>query len=376
MPKIETNKINNMQALTIGDNPYGSLICGYFQRQFPHVSKPNKDNLVDILTDIIVGNKDLRLGAFPSPEILVNVRRIIRESIGSSVPVPILIPWGGRKTDPSALIDIAEVSAIHQLVMIDKMIKEFYPFGIQANIGIEDTGAMWLYRDIPNVDDNVEQYSSSLNKLILLLKGTANISPMRESMLMAKDAYFNRSRHYSDLLFKVMMHLAAFPDFNVEKLETYQELVQSGWKGTIPKEQRDYYIGRYKALYGDSDEEATRKLADYFGGAKARYDLHGKAEPISPVKGYIKGTFVSPIPNAPAGLFDTTVYWRTIPTSQARTHIAPWRGKGYLKINKNNVTTKIISWNDEKLSQLESSRTMLSEGSIQVEIQTDYLLEE
>jgi hypothetical protein len=369
------NKTNqcNMQAQIIGDNPYGQIICGYFQRNFPSALKPNKDNILDIVTDIIVGNKELRHGPVPPPEVLVNIRNIIRDSIEKQLPIPILIPWGGRKTSPTALIDIAEVSAIHQIVTVDKMVKEFYPIGTQINIGIEDTGAMWLYR---SNDIGIEQYSDSFYKLVIMLKGAANILPIRESMLMEKDKYFDLSSKYSDLLYETIMALEAFPNQNIEELKSYQALKAIGWKGTIDKAQRDYYIGRYKHLYNVEASEAARMAADYFGGAKARYDLKGKAEPISAVKGYIKGSFAHPIPGAATGMFDSTVYWRTIPTSQARTHIAPWRGKGYLKINKNEITTKIASWNDEKISQLVESQVELIEGSIKIDVQTDYLIEE
>lgn len=365
-----------MKAQSIGENPYSNLICGYFQKAFPQVSKPSKTDLLDILTDIIVGNKDLRHGSVPTPEILVNIRKVIKDSIEKDLPIPILAPWGGRKTDPVAIVDVAEVSGIHQIVTTDKLIKDFYSPGLQVNMRVEDINAMWLYRNDANLLENVTKYSDAMDNLILILKGSTNLTSMRESRMMDKDEYFETAKMYSDLLFSVIVYQEAFPDAKAEDIKPYQDLVKLGWKGTIPKEQRDYYLGRYKHLYNASQEDACRMLADYFGGSKARYDLHAKGNPVTQVNGFIQANFAHPVPHAPAGLFDSTVYWRTIPTSQARTHIAPWRGKGFLRITRNEIVTKITSWTDPKVSEMVESRVLLTEGSLSAELQTDYLLED
>lgn len=362
-----------MQAIAHGDSPYGSLICNYFQSEFPQVARPSKSQLVDILTDIIVGDKNLRQGAMPSPEILVNIRSVIREAVDKRLSIPVLIPWGGRKTEGKYNLDIAEVSAIKQVVNVDQAVKAFYEPGLQVNINVEDIGAMWLYRDEDAVYGDVREYTADFYNMVMIVRGSSNINPIAESSLGTVSEYFNLSTEYSQLLYPVLLQLQAGAD--LFSITEFRKLEQKGWVGDLSKEQRDYYIGRYIHLYGVTEAKAMQMLADYFAGAKARYDLKMKAIPVSDVKGYIKGSFTHPIPSGPNQLFGTTVDWRTIPTNKARTHIAPWRGKGYLKINRNEITPKLMSFTDEKMGQLESASVELLEANFRAVIQTDYLIE-
>lgn len=191
---------------------------------------------------------------------------------------------------------------------------------------------------------------------------------------MDRDHYFATSNFYSKLLLEVFKEQALYPTKNLLDISAYNSLYERGWKGDISKDQKDYYFGRYKSLYNCSDEEAYQMLADYFGGAKARYDLDGKGVPTSEVDGHIKLSFVPPVPNSPT--HGTTIYYRTMPASSARTHIAAWRGKGYLKIDGNDVTPKLISFNDkETLSQLQSGSIVISNKTgLEVEVSTDYLI--
>jgi hypothetical protein len=160
----------------------------------------------------------------------------------------------------------------------------------------------------------------------------------------------------------------------VETLKEFKQLKDVGWKGSIPVEQREYYFNRYKALYpGQGDEVYIQMIADYFAGSKVRYDLNGTATPNTPVGSIIKISFVPPIPGAPTSMFNNTLYWRTVPASQGRTHIAPWRARGFFKIGTD-VVTKITSFNDPIVSELIPSVTILEDGDTKLTISTDYLL--
>ena len=333
--------------------------------------------LIEQLLTIIVGTKQVRYGSNPSDNTLAVVSGIIKRAVQLNVPIPVLVPWGGRKTVAKELVDVAEISAIQQLVNLDNEVKKLYPLGLQTNIRIEDTGAFWLYQDDNDLDTH--RYSFSVMSLVHILRGKANINPVRESSFMDKDEYFCHSKFASDIIKKYLLATDGLQE--VEHMQEYKDMVAIGWKGKIPQDQRSYYYNRYKA--GDiniSIEKQAQMLADYLGGAKARYDLNGRCEPVSPVDKYIQITFVPPVPGSPAGMFDSTLYYRTIPMNDGRSHICAWRGKGYVHVEKTGeVKTKLCSWYDKEVHSSLISRVIEVKDEVTgatIKIQADYRVEQ
>lgn len=354
---------------------YAELICRYFQAGFPKVVSINKDNLLEILTTVVIGTKDLRYGPIPKIENQYTIRQTLAKAIEMGEPIPMLVPWGGKKMDSSLSIDVAEVSGLRQLIYLDETVKRFYKPGLLIHIRIEDTGALWLYRN-HDVEDAVERYSSDFSNLVKVLRGDSLIFPIRESLLMDKDTYFAASKMYSDLLDGFINTQLELKGLDVETIPEYKELKAKGWKGEIPEEQRDHYISMYKKLYpGLSTAEYITLLADYLGGAKARYDLKGRGEPDSPVGSFIQGTFVPPIPGAPKTMFNNTLYYRTVPETWGRTHLAPWRGKGYLSIINNDVIPKITYQANPALLDLRESYVEMNDEkdeNLMIKVRADY----
>jgi hypothetical protein len=363
-----------MKIEALNESGYTTLICRYFEQRFPKVFNPTKENILEILSEIIIGTKENRYGPVPSVENQVAIRNVIRQAVERNEPIPILIPWGGVKPNMSGL-DIAEVAGINQILTLDALVKNYYEPGIHANIRIEDTGALWLYRDDDDAFEKINDYSVNFTKLVHILKHDSRINPLMESLVMDVGNYFSKSAYFSDLLMDYILST----DFEGTRLGTgsaFEKLAKAGWKGVIPIEQRNYYRGLYKSRDNNLDEmAATRMLADYLGGSKARYDLNGSMKPNTSY-GYIQMAFVSPIPGAPVDMFNTSVYWRTVPMSEGKTHIAPWRAKGYLAINGDKVKSKVTSFgNTELINSLEHDTFVISHDNRQVKIQTDYLIE-
>lgn len=326
----------------IGNGEFAEVISRYFYRSFPKATKIDKENLLEILTDLLVGTREYRYGPKPKVESLYVIRQTISKAIELNVPIPVLVPWGGRKADPSLSVDIAEVSALKQLIAVNEFVKQFFSPGLHIHIRIEDLGADWIYR-VQDVSTSIEKYSSDMVLLVNSLKGITHIEPIRESQLMSKDEYFKLSEKYSELIESTIQAMRAYNDLDINTIPEYNQLLLMGWKGEIDRTQQDYYIERYKKLYpGLKEEEYVLMLSDYLGGAKARYDLNGRAEPDSSVGSHVQITFVPPIPGAPKGLFSNTLYYRTVPESSGRTHIAPWRGKGYIEIVDDYPVAKIV----------------------------------
>lgn len=359
-----------MQIKLLNEDPYSEIICKYFAQTFPTIITPSSKQLLDILTTIIVGDKNTRLGPIPSPEELVEIRKVISICIEKDSPIPILVAWGGVKTQRDALVDVAELSALNQLLKLDDCVRKYHTSGILVNIRIEDLGADWIYRDEEDISDKIIQYSSSFYDLVYMINGNHNIRPIKESHLMDKGEYFDKSQSISNRLNYLINKKLAGGDI-------IAQLTDLGWKGDLPIEQVNHYISRYEILYPNKSKfDYIIMAADYLGGAKVRYDLNGRANPGSK---FIGISFISPIPGAPSSMFNTTLYYRTVPMNQGRTHIAPWRAKGYLEINSDNsVKVKVTSWNNKEiLDTLHPVKLELKDNiNKKVLIDADYLIRE
>lgn len=364
-----------MRIQLLKNDPYGSAICKFFAMTFPKSIKATGKQLLDILTIIIVGDKDLRYGPSPAPEQLVVIRKTIMDAMDLNVPIPVLVPWGGRKMYKHLKLDVAEISAIRQLLRVDEAVRAFYPAGLDINIAIEDLGAELLYRET----EGIEEYSSSLQKMIEMLKGDTSMKGIRESELMDIDAYRSATGVFSKYLNEVLMQQMLTPDVDVDILPAFQELTRLGWTGKIPAEQRNYYLDRYKVMEpGKTEAHYIQKLADYFAGSKARYALNGRGNPASKVDSYIKLSFVNPIPGAPASMFNNTLYYRTVDMKDGKTHIAPWRSKGFLEIQSDGrAKVKVTSWgNKDVIDQLIDAQVSITEGNDTVIVCAEYLLKD
>ena len=356
-------------------NPYEPQIIRFLVQEFEAAfNSKNPELLLDLLTHEIIGTTQFRYAPVPNPESLVSIRKVIEKSIAENLPIPILSPWGGRKTKADANLDIAELMAIKQLTCLNTRISKFYSPGIDVNIRLEDTGAEWLYRKESNIFKNVEKYSLDFQKLLRIMD-INYIHPIRESSLMERNKYFELSGILSTALLKYIIETDLYGLDNFETLDSYKALIEFGWTGQIPKEQRNYYTDRYKSLYPNLPEvEYNKMLADYLGGSLARYILKGTADNPKWEKNYIQISFVPPVPGAPKNLVSRNIYYRTIFKTYTRAHIAPWRAKGYLEIQSDNsINPKVISWNQIP-ENIEEHCMEFSNASETIKIQADYVL--
>lgn len=358
--------------------PYGDVICKHFVRNLPTILPGRNTDIINILTDLVIGSKQLRYGPLPSPERLVNIRNVIRDAVAKQLPIPILVPWGGRKARAGNSLDVAEISGIQRIMEVNETVKQFHKPGMLIRLRIEDINANWLYRDESDAAEEIDTYSSAVYNLIDEMTDL-NFSPIKETqMIQSSDLYFNRATQLSEMILDYLVASESMPEQYWHTLAEFKILEIEGWQGLIPREQREYYYARYMGLDPDITlPEAMKKLADYFAGSKARHEMNATGKPKTSVDGFIQANFAHPVPGAPEGLFSTTIYWRTIPFSDGRTQIAPWRAKGYLLINKDAVTTKIMSWNDPKISELEPATVIITgDNNMKIKVQADYLTQD
>lgn len=350
----------NIYPRTSETTGFETTIINYLKCTLPEISHIDGENLVQVLAGVLLGTKNTRVGPLPIAEVQVNIKTTIRLSVEQQLPIPILVAWGGVKMSKSGDIDTAEISALRTLLNFNLEIKKYYKPGLSINIRIEDTGAWNLYKDF-NIDSEIEQYSYNFANLVSMVGGDI-LNPIRESSLMNLSEFNTLVDKYSKLIFEYMNYSNLYPDQIGKDTSYFNELLNIGWKGPIPMEQRNYYKNLYSKLYPNkSDEYYTKLLSIYLAGAKARYELNGRATPtILPNNNHISMSFVSEIPGAPQTLFGNTIYIRTAQANCCRTHIPAWRSFGYLEIDSvGNCTPKITNWS--------TAQEMVADGTIETE---------
>ena len=371
-----------MKAIINANDPYGEILSGYFQREFPEVSTPNAKELFEILTNIIVGTKDVRYGPIPIPEFLVTTRKAISYAIANDMAIPILVPWGSIKANFSSTLDIGEVSALRGLIELNLTVKRFYKKGLEIVIRVEDLSGYTLFSlegDQNLINQAIDKYSADLSKLVTILSPDKSLRTSLETSMENANKFQERFAENSIVIENYLQATKAMilyaPD-QVTITPEYRRLQELGWKGTISFEQREHYISTYKKVYQDWNEDKhIKRLAMYLGGSLTRHQLKMTGVPEY-WKHFILLSFTPPIKGLPEGYNANYIYYRTLPASQARTHISPWRGKSYFKIYGNNLCPKMTSWNDyELIAQLIPSQVQLSNEKHTVTIQTDYIVE-
>lgn len=374
----------DMIIKNLTDTGYEKHICNYLQSEFPSKFKTSKNDLLEILSDALLGTKDTRFGALPPPEHAVVIREVIRESINRDVPIPIVVPFGGIKANLSGSVDVAELSAIKQIVNLSKLVRSHYSPGIRANFRIEDLNATYLYG---NSDQKLPVetlvailgYTQSMKHLIEILASGTGILDKPESAMMVDKEYYATANLYLE----PMLEYLNYSDNSVNLLgmgSAFAKLVSMGWKGVIPPDQREFYLQRYPHLYPNEPRSSyLKRLATYLAGSKARYDLNAKGNPAEAIyegKKFIQINFSQPVPGAPTDMFNNTLYYRTVPMSEARTHMPAWRAKGFLKMDQyGKAVTKLTNFNDRELiDMLTPAIVRLGDEKKYVDVQTDYLV--
>lgn len=365
----------------INSDPYSSLLTGFITRQFPSVVKQDSRELVETISTILLGTKEYRFGPLPSVESQVVIRRIIRKSIESESRIPILVPWGSIKGDFSSMVDIAELFAIKRLICINEEIKRFYYPGLDIVIRVEDKSGYSLFEMDAlkeNLIESIDNYSDAMVKLVNMLSENT-IQVVKETNMHNAASYEQHLRKNLKLMYNYILNTEDIVgDDPREAMETkeYKELVEAGWKGYISHEQRWHYYEAYIKLYNDENRiNNIRRLSLYLAGSLTKKQLGMNGVKSSWNNEYIQITFVPPVKGLPEGFADHYIYYRTLPMSSARTHMSPWRSRGYLRIVGNDILPKLTTFNDKELiDELIPSVTTLQEMGTEVLVRTDYLL--
>lgn len=349
------------------DDPYRESILAFFGRSFPSVVA-NSAATLDGVTAAFIASGQIRLGPTPNPEALVAIRDVLRTWIELDQPIPVLTIWGSKKASNDHGIDIAEVSGLKTIRCLDERVRRFYMPGIQVRMRVEDLSGWVIFEDegvaARRSSDN---YVRDMMRLTRIMAGDI-IKPVLESSIMDEKEYRKRS----NTAFRVIRAYLSAVEAGEDAMADLGHLRDIGWKGTIPQEQRDFYKGRYKASFpGISEQQIITKMAWYFACSLARYQMHGLGDDPSWGGKHIVLSFVPPIPGMPEALTSKRIYYRTLPENLARTHIPPWRARGYLKINGHAIP-KLATWHEPLV--VHEASTVISNDIDSVRVSTPYVV--
>lgn len=350
---------------------YSGLISLFIQKQFPIKLCSQSPELLNILTDEILGTKQTRYGPKPAPEIIVAIREVISLYIAQNKPLPFMVPWGSEKPDNSR-IDIAEFSAIKVMDALNTRIKQFYAPGAQFRIRLEDASAPHLfYENQAEAWETAKAYTGDFIKLLKILGVNSFVTAAPESL------YVNPSQFAAaaDLVLPYFQHaLQVTEEANPDSLIRADEILSAtGWKGGINSAMKEFYLKQYLKIYPEKTRgEHIRILARYFAAALARKKLSIRGDLPEWNGKFLDLSFVTSPPGT-ENLFNRRVIYRTMPLDFTSLHIAPWRGKGYLEItNDNEVCPKLASFHDKLLYH--KHEMILEHNGDSVVIQADYIL--
>ena len=353
-------------SITCADEEYGGLITRFVSREF-EINCDKQSCVFDNVYQSIIGTRQTRYGALPTPENLVKIRQAIKHAMEREEPIQFHTPWGSEKPGGGG-IDIAELSALKQLKALQDQVQKYYSPGITITLAIEDLTALHLFADRrEQALREARLYSDGLVNIIKIMGLDHFIWPALESKLCTYASLELCLADFEPHMVRYLTETTLYGLDSCQDRSSYQALVAQGWKGIIPQEQRDYYLNTYAKLYPNkSKEEHIKILAAYFSESWARYRLGIRALPLT---SHIKLAFHTPVPGVDPG---ATIFYRTLPRSQTANHIAPWRAKGYLEMSQDEgMCAKVTNYsNFDILNDLIHTEIMIGDQLVS----TDYLI--
>lgn len=353
------------------DCPYGGTIISFLGQEFGGVLE-TPAQLLDALTGQFVSTSQNRQGPSPKPEGLVSIRKTISFWVDQQKPIAVLVPWGSKKPTNEDGIDVAELFALRQLMALNDRVRRVYPPGLVINIGIEDLGGQFLWQDAESQLSSL-RYVTEFQMLVHTLEAPFIIAKA-ESDLVTKVLFEDTAMLMaSEIEPLIRLKVKGGMLGDIQRAEV--RLEQTGWEGIIPLEQIQFYLNSYRKYYPNQTmDQHIDLISRYLGQSWARYKVGAKLAYPTWGKNFIQINFPQPVPGIPASLGDRRLYCRTLPMRFSRTHLPPWRAKGWLHIDgKEQVTPKVSPFS--MLPVLDKFFVTMSNGRDAVRIEASYHLE-
>jgi len=359
-------------------NPYADQIKSFFSQQFPSATALSSRDRLEMLTEVILSSKPNRFGPRPSPEGIVSILEVIRNSIHFGRPIPFMVPWRSEKPDGSGP-DVAELMALKQMERLHLEIKRVYLPGAEFAIRIEDASAPYLLiENQAAASAAARHYTGQLCKMINIANAASKFRFIRsrpESVFVSEDVFSMEAEKFRP---DIEEALNLYRTRNDGRQEAERLLEGIGWTGGIREETRHWYESQYQKLYpGMQQSMQTHILARYFASAVARRTLGIRGDYPEWGGSFIDLTFAAPIPGTQEH-FGRRVHYRTLPLSVSSAHMPPWRAKGYLQVETGDedcrVRVRLASFNSIPEGLVSSTVQVTYPGEESLELPADYLV--
>ena len=260
---------------------------------------------------ILEGTKKVRFGAGLTPENFEHAREVVRRYMDICEPIHFVTLWGPVKGYEPGIYetpDVGDLLALRRYALLNETVRSIHEPGINVTIHPEDSGKIARHSHcgkdtIRALRVSMGQYDFEMRELIDVL-GADFISWVPESEAFTSigvtQDQFNRQVEKNFRLFHDYWNASTSIDQVLwEGLPEYSALQEMGWRGVLPKAQRDCYLQRaasHRSLCTTGNE--TFDACMYVSAAFSRHQL-GLIQPkASDEQGPIpvfKATFV-PLP--------------------------------------------------------------------------------
>jgi len=231
------------------------------------------------------------------------------------------------------------------------------------------------------LEEDMKRYATRLNAVVEVLGLQTTFSVVRTARLARDDreleAWHSRLEQNLTALRAYWYESEMKGLDGFEQYETYQALARLGWRGQIPREMRDFYLGRIQrgSRQGAPLEDAAEKALRNFAGIL----LHHQ-EQLLRIDGDMPVivSFVTQPPGTPLHLALNRVSLKFAPSRLCRTvsGAPPWSVKGCLHDRKGRLLPTFTSWH-QPLGTYEEAVTgafELTRGQQRVTVGADLLI--
>lgn len=341
----------------------------FLQREFPANSAKSSVDRVDNVTQILVGSLQRRLGPVPKPESMVLVREVVRDAVETEAPVPVLVPFGPKKPgNGGGGVDLAELFVLKSLAELAAQVREHHAPGLDVRVRVEDATAFVLEGDV--VRPQVERYVGAFEALNRVLG--SHVDVVRETALMDFGAFSDDVREFGPLFERYLANTSG--DEPLVAVAEGRALLDLGWRGAVSPQAREHYGRKYTQVYPYESHEFRRQmLARYFACALSRSRRRASGARAE-WRRQIQVNFLAPVPGQ-ADRPQALLCRRHVPLHDSKTHVMPWRAKGYFKISSTDaVCPAQVDWSEALSLDLTEGCVTFSDDRESVHVRADTLL--
>ena len=283
---------------------------------------------------ILHGSGKSRIGSLPDPECTRELIEIISKFMERNAPIEMLVMWGATKgysLDQSRReVDLADLLGLSRFAVMGRAVQKIYPPGMKIRIIDEDVGERSLStRGQAALAEDIAIYATGLRNLARVLGGGVTVeleSELLTSVGRTLEAFQELAREWGRM-FRAYWDSTdgeQDPDVHASR-KTYQDLVQeTGWKGFLLPDQRDFRIQRAWSAYPDLPRESVVDLCcQYFANllVRNRFGVVRGSIDIPP----IRGGFIPPV-----GSNRGRITYK-VKDSKGTNTTPPWSGFGFVE---------------------------------------------